>query len=230
MLAADSRLVAQLVGYVTYLHCSRRSCMPVHLFAQVCSSRWMRCKRQTRCLKPSCWANLGPLLILRLSSSSTLYTGIYQTLDAGLAADPRLVAQLLGYVRYSFNPGLQAAALRVAGHLSARLPDLIPLLAGAGKCGSPISTFREKLRRSNRGLEAAALRVVRHLSAQLPDLIPPLAGAGTCGCTIYEVLSLKTRGCILRQDEQWPGWLDMLILVAAKLKWLNHLAGNCRCA
>jgi hypothetical protein len=49
-----------------------------------------------------------------------------------LAADPRLVAQLLGYVRYGFNPGVQAAALRVAAALAARLPDLIPLLAGAG--------------------------------------------------------------------------------------------------
>lgn len=50
-----------------------------------------------------------------------------------LAADPRLVAQLLGYVRYGFNPGVQSAALRVAAALAARLPDLIPLLAGAGR-------------------------------------------------------------------------------------------------
>ena len=62
----------------------------------------------------------------------TPYAGLYQTLDGVLAADPRLVAQLLGYVRYGFNPGVQAAALRVAAALAARLPDLIPLLAGAG--------------------------------------------------------------------------------------------------
>ncbi len=59
-------------------------------------------------------------------------TGLYQTLEEMLAADPRLVAGLLGYVRYPYNPAVQAEALRIAGHLSARLPDLLPLLAGAG--------------------------------------------------------------------------------------------------
>lgn len=68
-------------------------------------------------------------------------TGLYQTLEEVLAADPRFVATLLGYVRYAFNPGLQAEALRVAGHLAARLPDLLPLLAGAGSSGLLLCPF-----------------------------------------------------------------------------------------
>ncbi len=42
--------------------------------------------------------------------------------------DRRRLAALLGYVRYALNPALQAEAVRLGHHLSARLPAIVDLL------------------------------------------------------------------------------------------------------
>lgn len=68
------------------------------------------------------------------------------------------MAQLLGYVRYGFNPGVQAAALRVAAALAARLPDLIPLLAGAGWL---------RLRRGTQKVYISTWHEVRHAASRV---------------------------------------------------------------
>ena len=42
--------------------------------------------------------------------------------------DRRRLGALLGYVRYALNPALQAEAVRLGHHLSARLPAIVDYL------------------------------------------------------------------------------------------------------
>lgn len=77
--------------------------------------------------------SLGVRDILPLTCCWRLtWAGVFSTLDEVVAGDPGLVATLLGFVRYEYNPAVQGEALRLAHALSARLPDLLPLLAAGG--------------------------------------------------------------------------------------------------
>ena len=55
-------------------------------------------------------------------------TGSYETLEAVVRRDRRRLGALLGYVRYALNPALQAEAVRLGHHLSARLPAIVDYL------------------------------------------------------------------------------------------------------
>lgn len=57
-----------------------------------------------------------------------MHLGSYETLDAVVRRDRRRLALLLGYVRYSINPAVQAEAVQLAHHLAARLPNIVDLL------------------------------------------------------------------------------------------------------
>ena len=52
----------------------------------------------------------------------------YETLEAVLKRDLRRIPLLLDYVRYPYNPLLQAEAVRIAHFLTDRIPNLVDLL------------------------------------------------------------------------------------------------------
>ncbi len=64
------------------------------------------------------------------SGNGILYNsaGSYETLEAVVRRDRRRLGALLGYVRYALNPALQAEAVRLGHHLSARLPAIVDFL------------------------------------------------------------------------------------------------------
>ncbi len=67
--------------------------------------------------------------------------GSYETLEAVVRRDRRRLGALLGYVRYALNPALQAEAVRLGHHLSARLPAIVDYLIqpNPGARGSAVS-------------------------------------------------------------------------------------------
>lgn len=51
--------------------------------------------------------------------------------------DRRRLAHLLGYVRYSINPAIQAEAVQLGHHLTSRLPNIVDMLMHPFSGGRP---------------------------------------------------------------------------------------------
>ncbi|KAL4853554.1 Nuclear pore complex protein NUP205 [Chlorella vulgaris] len=64
------------------------------------------------------------------------HSSSYETMDVVMRHDRRRIPLLLDFVRYPHNPAVQAEAIRIATHLSARTPNLVSLLLNAPSTGS----------------------------------------------------------------------------------------------
>jgi hypothetical protein len=64
------------------------------------------------------------------------HSASYEMLDGVLRHDRRRIPVLLDYVRYPHNPAIQAEAVRIATHLSERIPNLVPLLLNSPPTGA----------------------------------------------------------------------------------------------
>jgi hypothetical protein len=78
------------------------------------------------------------------------YAGNYETLDALFRRDVRRLPVIMDFVRYPYNPAVQAEAIRITQFLAERIPNIVDMLIqpAAGRaarcqvclqCGSPAS-------------------------------------------------------------------------------------------
>ncbi|KAL4457392.1 hypothetical protein ABPG75_012257 [Micractinium tetrahymenae] len=75
-------------------------------------------------------------LELVTSMRQASHSASYEPLDVVLRHDRKRIPMLLDFVRYPHNPAVQAEAVRIATHLSERIPNLVPLLLNSPPTGN----------------------------------------------------------------------------------------------
>ncbi|KAL4441042.1 hypothetical protein ABPG77_010473 [Micractinium sp. CCAP 211/92] len=79
-------------------------------------------------------------LVVAMQQAS--HSASYETLDMVLRHDRKRIPMLLDFVRYPHNPAVQAEAVRIATHLSERIPNLVPLLLNSPPTGNVPAVHR----------------------------------------------------------------------------------------